>query len=178
MTGSKHTCGISETPVNPGGFEVVRTVFCWGENENRQLAKTDTIDRYTANTVEGLKGDPRSVEPPLNPVGAGGGHTCASLIDDDRTVNCWGQNAEGELGDGTTQGGSTPVTVKKENATGPLTDLTGVTSVAAGFEHTCALLANKSIWCWGNNTAGQLGNGITGGISLGAVQVIKLQAIP
>ena len=65
---------------------------------------------------------------------------------------CWGANAHGQLGDGTTTDAWTPVMV---------TGLTGATSVVIGGEHTCALLGDGTVSCWGLNSSGQLGNGTT-----------------
>jgi alpha-tubulin suppressor-like RCC1 family protein len=66
-------------------------------------------------------------------------------------IECWGKyNEEGQFGDGTTEGSTTPVLVS---------DITNATSVGAGYWHTCALLSGGSIDCWGNNSSGQLGIG-------------------
>ncbi len=84
-------------------------------------------------------------------VTAGGFHTCALLADG--TVRCWGLNANGQLGDGTRNDSTTPVTVSL-----PLS----ATAVAAGGYHTCARLADGTVRCWGYNYYGQLGNGEAG----------------
>jgi alpha-tubulin suppressor-like RCC1 family protein len=83
-------------------------------------------------------------------VAAGAGYTCA--LTDTGGVRCWGFNALGQLGDGTTISTSTP----------PISDtLTGVKAIAAGTSHTCALMETGSVRCWGDNTYGQLGDGTT-----------------
>jgi alpha-tubulin suppressor-like RCC1 family protein len=89
--------------------------------------------------------------PALIDLVAGSRHTCALL--EDRTVRCWGDNREGQLGDGTTTSNVHPVTV---------TGLAGgsrVGSIAAGHEHTCAVMEDGTARCWGRNANGQLGNG-------------------
>jgi hypothetical protein len=64
-------------------------------------------------------------------------------------VECWGYNANGELGNGTTAGSSTPVAVS---------GLPAATGVAAGGSFTCAVLSSGAVSCWGANSWGQLGN--------------------
>jgi alpha-tubulin suppressor-like RCC1 family protein len=71
----------------------------------------------------------------------------------DGTVNCWGYNASGQVGDGTTVNRSMPT---------PALTVTTATKVASGSNHSCALLADGSLRCWGNDTAGQLGDAMTG----------------
>jgi len=68
------------------------------------------------------------------------------------TVDCWGYNMFGQLGDGTTTDSSTPVAVGR---------ITGATAVSAGTSHTCVVTGAGSVDCWGANAAGQLGDTTT-----------------
>jgi alpha-tubulin suppressor-like RCC1 family protein len=84
-------------------------------------------------------------------VAVGFGFACG--IDEAGGAMCWGKNAFGTLGNGTTTDSALPVQV---------TGLTsGVTAISAGAVNACALLAGGSVVCWGNNGSGQLGNGTT-----------------
>jgi alpha-tubulin suppressor-like RCC1 family protein len=82
-------------------------------------------------------------------VAAGRGHTCA--LTDRRTVQCWGDNADGQLGDGTTAARSSPAEVLGLDDT--------VSAIATGYNHTCALTTGGEVYCWGNNAFGQIGDG-------------------
>jgi len=73
---------------------------------------------------------------------------CARLADG--TARCWGYNAYGQLGDGTTTTRLTPAAVM---------GIAGVTRVAAYYRTTCALLADTTVRCWGDNGNGQVGDG-------------------
>ena len=66
-------------------------------------------------------------------------------------LKCWGQNQRGQLGDGTTADRVVPVNVAELS--------TGVMALAAGWQHSCALMLNGAIKCWGNNGNGQVGAG-------------------
>ena len=81
-------------------------------------------------------------------ISAGRYHTCALK---DGGVKCWGSNAYGQLGDGTTTNRLTPVAVSGLTS--------GVVTVTAGTFHTCALTSAGVAHCWGINSWGQLGNG-------------------
>ncbi|MEI6694369.1 MAG: fibronectin type III domain-containing protein, partial [Actinomycetes bacterium] len=86
---------------------------------------------------------------PQSQVTSGGDHTCALATTG--SINCWGGNYEGQLGDGTNINSSSPVAVLGLNY--------GVSAIAAGQYHACALTNTGGVECWGNNVYGQLGNG-------------------
>jgi len=92
-------------------------------------------------------------------IAVGYSHTCALL--QDRTVRCWGSNANGRLGDGTTTDRSNPVQVLASGSTQGMDVLGGVTQIAAGDGISCALLEDRTVSCWGSNGGGRLGDGTT-----------------
>jgi alpha-tubulin suppressor-like RCC1 family protein len=114
--------------------------FCWGANLEGQLGDGTTLDRLTPAPVPGSYWS----------ITAGHGHTCGISGEE---IRCWGDNAFGQLGDGTTEDRTQPVTV--EGLPGPPIVL------AAGANHTCAVLSDSSAYCWGQNLHGQLGDGTT-----------------
>jgi hypothetical protein len=75
-------------------------------------------------------------------------HTCAVL--NDSSVQCWGWDQSGMLGEGTPSYNSTPAT---------LSGITTAIGIAAGDSHTCALMSGGTVQCWGQNGSGELGNG-------------------
>ena len=85
---------------------------------------------------------------PATVIAASGGHTCARLAD--TTVQCWGLNDKGQLGNGTTANSSVPVVVN---------GISNATVVTTGGFHSCVLLQDHTLRCWGDNTFGQLGIG-------------------
>ena len=118
------------------------TLACWGRSA--QLGDGSSTDRLVPGPVPSLAR--------VRAVAAYGGHVCA-LRDLPGTVECWGSNGDGQLGNGGGAGVvNTPVSVF---------GLTGVVGITTGSRHACALLADDSIQCWGANGSGQLGNGMT-----------------
>lgn len=91
-----------------------------------------------------------------NPLKGGEAHTI--FLNSDGTLLAWGGNDEGQLGDGTDDSRLTPVPVKGPEGKG---NLDGIVAVTAGRLHTAALKKDGSVWTWGNNDKGQLGNGST-----------------
>ena len=120
------------------------TVQCWGYNGYGQIGDGTTVQRNTPTLVNSLAG-------PVSALTAGGNHNCALISDG--TMQCWGYNWNGQIGDGTITNRKTPTSV---------TTLSGiVTSITAGGNHTCALISDGTMQCWGSNTSGQLGDGTT-----------------
>src|SRR6266436_2239580 len=91
-------------------------------------------------------------------------------VQQDSTVQCWGTNASGQLGEGSTGGQEASPVFVKVNTNGTSTNLANAIAVSVGGTHACALLSDGSVRCWGNNSNGQLGSG-TPGISSTAVPV-------
>ncbi len=93
-------------------------------------------------------------------VSSGQGYACG--VTTTGAAYCWGNNGNGQLGDGTTTNRTTPVAVA-----GGLK----FSSVSSGWTHTCAVTAGGAAYCWGDNSAGGLGNGTAGSPSLVPVPV-------
>lgn len=123
-------------------------ISCWGDSQGGVLG-----DGTVSDGSWGERQTPREVGGIANAVAVSTGqaHTCALL--DDGTVLCWGFNHSGQLGDGTTTTRLAPVQV---------TGVTGeVTAITTGSFHSCVVLSNGKVLCWGYNQYGQLGNGST-----------------
>jgi alpha-tubulin suppressor-like RCC1 family protein len=108
---------------------------------------------FAATLAEPVGADPEADLAGVVQLTAGEKHTCARVTGGQ--VRCFGQDLYGQLGDGTAGGPSTITTVLATTGAGPLT---GVTSIAAGTETTCALLNTHQVRCWGRNFNGSLGN--------------------
>jgi alpha-tubulin suppressor-like RCC1 family protein len=123
------------------------TVVAWGLNQSGQLGDGTTTDRRMAGPVSGLSG--------IVAIAAGDAYTLA--LKNDGGVWAWGYNYSGQLGSGTTNNSPIPVSVKLPDGT----PLTGVMALAAGSGHSVALRNDGSVWTWGANHNGQLGDGTT-----------------
>jgi len=133
------SCGLI-----PGGY-----VACWGKNVHGQLGDgSNTNQNYpTLTTSFGQGLSATSIAS-----GHSASHTCAIIIDG--SIQCWGPNNFGVIGDGTTTNRNIPTQVSS------LTNSFAV-EVGTGYVSTCALFADDSIMCWGDNEYGQLGDGTT-----------------
>jgi alpha-tubulin suppressor-like RCC1 family protein len=158
-------------------------VFCWGSNSLGQLGAPAADHCDVPDLLHGGASSPTTCRERAAPVTgitnatqvvASGDSTCARLTDG--TVQCWGDNAWAQLGDGTTTNRPVPTTVP---------GLNHVAQIALGTTHACARKDDGTVWCWGLNFAGQLGTtpvqpppGATAKLGIGAVKVLAPQAIP
>ena len=139
--------------------------FCWGAGGDGVLGNGTTSDSsvpVAVQTTSVLAGET------LTGISAGSSHVCA--VDSVGDGYCWGSNANGELGDGTTTSSSVPVRVLAPGpvASGPVAPgslarglFTGrrLTRISAGLFHTCALTRAGAADCWGSGYVGELGTG-------------------
>lgn len=146
-TGGSHACAVS----------TAGKVYCWGANSYGQLGDGTTDASALPGEVPGIT-DAIAVD-------AGDNHTC--VIRSGGKVSCWGSNSGGQLGNGITlpvveYPGYPPFTgISEEFSSAPLEvpGLSNVVQISAGFDKTCAVVADGTARCWGYNNYGDLGNG-------------------
>lgn len=146
-TGDTFSCAVTDS----GG------VVCWGRNSYGNLGDGTTSDRTTPTAVVGT--GQSSGGTPLSGVrslAVGESHAC--VVVSGGGVKCWGWNASGQLGDGSTTNRSTPVDVLAVGESSGGATLTNVKEISAGNFHTCALMNDNSVTCWGSGSSGQLGD--------------------
>lgn len=133
--GVDHSCVIT----------AARRAKCWGANFDGRLGTGDDLNRGTPTDVTGL-GDVDVLA-----LAQGTAHGCALL--EGGAVRCWGDNAQGQVGDGSQQTRRSAVAVAGLG--------TGVVAITAGAYHSCAITSAGAMRCWGLNHVGQLGDGST-----------------
>jgi hypothetical protein len=139
------------TQFNSCAITTDRKVKCWGRDEFGQLADGNVGSAFDSAT-------PLTIPSLTNAVALGGGrdHLCAIISDG--TIKCWGSDVNGQLGNGATAGSTTPVSVN--------TISNAVQITRSSSYHTCALLSDRTVSCWGDQSNGKLGNGSTASASV------------
>jgi alpha-tubulin suppressor-like RCC1 family protein len=158
------------------------TIVAWGNNSYGQLGDGTTNERNTPVQVQNLGG--------VKVISAGRAHSLA--LKEDGTVVAWGYNQFGQLGDGTTTQRNTPVQVKGYPPTNePVSsssaasftwdtwdnNLSGVKAISAGEYHSLAVKEDGTVFAWGYNSYGQLGDGTTTFYRTTLVQVQNLSGV-
>ena len=140
--GNTYACGVTTANV----------AYCWGYNGQGQLGVGTTTGPELCASNNHCSASPVAVSGSLTfaSISAAVFHTCA--VTTAGKAYCWGNNDNGQLGDGTINPTTTPVAVS-----GGLT----FSGVRVGTEHTCGLTRAGKAYCWGANQSGQLGNGDT-----------------
>ena len=139
--GQKHACAIIENG----------TARCWGDSTSGKLGDGSLQGGgrpSPAQVTESIR--TRTSLRKIVQISAGNNHTCVVLRDG--AAKCWGISTSGQLGNGTK--------VATESAPIDVIEIDNAVSISAGSEHTCALLADKTVKCWGKNHQGQLGQGV------------------
>jgi alpha-tubulin suppressor-like RCC1 family protein len=135
-SGGYHSCGVTTDD----------RAYCWGGNFDGQLGDGTTSQRLKPVAVAGglLFGG----------VSPGGDHTCG--VSTGNLAYCWGYDYYGQLGDGG------PLGIEAPNHLSPFAVVGGLpfAAMSTGRTHTCGVTVSGEAYCWGGNTAGQLGNGV------------------
>ena len=144
-------------------------VLCWGDNSVGQLG--NDLILFSSNTPVNVLSGPSST--PLvgvSAIAAGRSHACA--LTSVGGLKCWGFNTSGQVGNGNN---SRVISTPEDVIAGPsLPPLSGVSAVSAGEVHTCALMNNGGVKCWGANFNGQLGDNSTASYRFTPVDVLVL----
>lgn len=134
-TGHEHTCVVLENG----------RAWCWGNNNKGQLGNPSVAAQENkpvrAATFENAQA-----------IAAGFEHTCVVLLGG--SVQCWGSNAFGQVG-------KSPASNEPVLTPHQVPSISTARSVVAGANHTCAILKDNTVRCWGNGTKGQLGDGFS-----------------
>ncbi len=138
VTGIHHTCAITEPDM---------AVWCWGNNELGQLGTGDNNARNAPTQIE-LPTGRHAVS-----INAAYDSTCVLL--DNGSGMCWGQNVNGNLGDGTYNDRNAPTHISV------LPTNRSIVALDLGPYHTCAILDDGMVHCWGTNDRGTFGDGST-----------------
>ena len=131
-TGESHTCVITSN----------QKIMCWGYNNHGQLGDGTFIS--TNSPVVSTTGVPLAISTGLH-------HTCVLFTND--SLGCWGWNDRGQLGDGTQTSRPTSISINLiSNSSSSY-----ISGIITGDKHTCAMISNGTMMCWGDNLHGQLG---------------------
>lgn len=134
---------VSAGPVSTCAVQTGHTLWCWGSGYGGELGDGSTVNQDSPVRVGARAGWVQ--------VAVGAGYSCA--VRKDGTAWCWGSAIGGQLGNGTASGQyDTPVQVAGGG---------DYTAISAGGDTTCAIRADGTLWCWGDDTYGELGNGTT-----------------
>lgn len=132
--GGSHSCALL----------VDGRVQCWGSGNSGRLGNGATVDSSIPVNV--------TLEHNIIAIAAGSAHSCALMAGG--SVKCWGSGLQGRLGDGAKEAiQAIPVSVLGLDE--------GAKAIATGADHSCAVLLNSSVKCWGSGSRGRLGNGST-----------------
>ena len=169
--GWNHTCALFDDG----------SMGCWGDNTHGQLGTGNTsfLGDAADEVGDGLALVDLPADTTVTSMALGWDHTCVLYSTGD--VGCWGNNADGQLGigstttvgDGAGEMGSNLVNISLPSGV-------NATSITAGDGFTCAVFSDESIRCWGRNDVGQLGQGNTatygdnGGETVGGLSAINL----
>ena len=143
-SGAGQTIAVAAGGLHSLALQSDGTVLAWGNNDNGQLGDGTNTDRSLPVQVIGLTG--------ITAV-AGADENFSLALRNDGTVWAWGENSYGQLGNGSSGNGA------DRNVPVQVTGLTGAIAIAADYRHSLAVRNDGTVWAWGSNDSGQLGDG-------------------
>jgi alpha-tubulin suppressor-like RCC1 family protein len=187
VTAKINVIGTQMIQVFAGGYQTcilneLSQVVCWGRNTSGQLGQGSKATFTTKPQAMPVVQFEASLT--ASKIAVGDSHTCAIVGTETNPgrVVCWGNNDNGRLGIGDIitnllQPTNSSTIIAVDLGLDDQGDKEEAVDIAAGFEHTCALLASGKVKCWGGNTSGQLG--IDNKISVGLTksQMASLKAV-
>jgi alpha-tubulin suppressor-like RCC1 family protein len=154
--GDRHTCAI----------DTKGDALCWGWNDDGQLGNGGSAPDQCLGTLA-CEGSPVAVSGGQQWKEISAGHRFTCGINSSDQAYCWGQNTSGKLGTGSVGGQQlTPVLVNTTER---------FKAIVAGRETACGISTSDELWCWGDNTYGQLGDGTTTGSAVPVKVVAPVQ---
>ncbi|MDO4684630.1 MAG: hypothetical protein Q4B06_02905 [Candidatus Saccharibacteria bacterium] len=144
--GKDNTCVISEGKI-----------YCWGNNNYRQSSGSSAggVAAHRPMAIDMSSSHSSLRNKTAVQLALGSEHSCA--LANDNTIHCWGRNNHGQLGNGTNTDSASP----RQVDTAGVLNGKKITTITAGYNHTCAFTSDKLVRCWGANNHGQLGNQAT-----------------
>jgi alpha-tubulin suppressor-like RCC1 family protein len=162
--GADQTCAATENPPLVGGVEAA--VRCWGDSLGDSLGGVNDFGFTSPQLIPAIplkSAGQATIDRSAELVAAGRKHVC--VRNRTEAIECFGANDRGQLG-GTPAGGPTEAMTVPLPAAPPAAI---ASAIAAGADHTCAIVSGGRLRCWGANTSGQLGNGETTDPGIGEI---------
>ena len=152
--GEYHTCAIVDQTSSDNDWTTlaIGRVACWGRNNFGQIGRDSAVGTY--GTPQYVVDENFNQLQDVTAISSGRNHNCAIV---DGNAMCWGDNTWGQIGNATETGSGN--VLYAVNVTTLLHTQRDAVAIAAGLHHTCALLDNGSIGCWGNGNSNQFGDG-------------------
>ncbi len=165
---SDHTCALIDSDGDGKG-----SIRCWAWNGTTegQLGINNTTDDYVTEPASEVVDENYQVITNAVELAAGGDHTCALLSTSE--VVCWGRNNKGQIGDNSTTNAPVARKVVIDTNNTPLSGVKAIVSERGN--HTCAIMNDGSVYCWGDNSHGQLGDGSS---NLYIAHAVKVTGLP